>query len=83
MRMYMVNARLSKNLSQAQVARMCDMTRQYYGQLELGKKGVKLPLATATALSKVLDIPLERFAQDKSFLGKEEDEQLCSNNKKR
>ena len=38
MGMYMVNARQAKNLSQSEVARLCDMTRQYYGQLELGKR---------------------------------------------
>lgn len=66
----MVNARQEKNLSQAEVARLCNMTRQYYGQLELGQKGVKLPLQTANTLAKVLGIPLERFLEDKSLMGK-------------
>lgn len=68
MRMYMVNARQDKNLSQAEVARLCNITRQYYGQLELGQKGVKLPLQTASNLAKVLGIPLERFLEDETLM---------------
>ena len=82
----MVNARQAKNLSQSEVARLCDMTRQYYGQLELGKRGIKLPLSTAKSLSKVLDIPLEVFAQDETLLGKNESiyhDAVCYENKKR
>lgn len=85
MRMYMVNARQAKNLSQSEVARLCDMTRQYYGQLELGKKGIKIPLVTVTCLSRVLDIPLEVFAQDKTLMGKNVSiyhDAVCSENKK-
>lgn len=73
MRMFMVNARQEKNLSQAEVARLCNITRQYYGQLELGKKGMKIPLSTATVLSKVLDIPIERFTADETLMGSKYD----------
>jgi transcriptional regulator with XRE-family HTH domain len=53
------NARIKKNLTQAQVAKKLKMSKSNYCNIENGVRGISL--LKGIELSKILDIPLEKI----------------------
>lgn len=56
--------RIGLGLSQKQVALAANISQQYYGHIESGFRGKKLPVATAMAIAAVLHFDWKRFYDD-------------------
>lgn len=52
------------NLTQEQVAVRAHISQQYYGHIESGIRGQKLPVPTAKAIATVLHFNWRRFYDD-------------------
>ncbi|MBR0294608.1 MAG: helix-turn-helix transcriptional regulator [Bacilli bacterium] len=58
-RMYMVNARLKKNLSMRKVAESIGVTHQHYSRIESGYSKGRISLKIMGLIAETLDIPLQ------------------------
>lgn len=68
MRHWLKEARLSKGLKMKEIAKELDVSESYYSSIEAGKRQVKMDMAIASRLSRVLDIPLDVIAVEEDKL---------------
>ena len=64
MKVWLKELREKKSMSQELVASKCGISRQYYGFIETGERGKKLPVPTAKKIAAVLGFDWERFYED-------------------
>ena len=60
-REWLIKARVKKGLRQYQVSELLGISRAFYTQIELGTRGISFE--NAKQISKVLEIPWERFLE--------------------
>ena len=61
MRQWMVDARLAKGLTQAQAAKLLQITESYYCYIENGERQKKMDITLVARLSEVLGVPLNEI----------------------
>ena len=64
MRVWLKQARISKSLSQEQVAKGIGISRAYYTRIERGERGDPLPVNTAKKIAEFLDFDWATFYPD-------------------
>lgn len=60
-RVYMVNARLKKDLSMRKVAALCGLTHQHYSRIESGKSKGRISFKVMGLIAEALEIPINDF----------------------
>ena len=63
MRSWLVNARTSKGLTQAQIAEKIGITESYYCMIENGDRQKKMDITLAAKLSTILEIPISEIVE--------------------
>ena len=66
MRKWLKELREQRGLSQEAVASICGVSRQYYGFIESGERGAKLPVPTAKKIASALEFPWQKFYEDEN-----------------
>ena len=61
MRNWLKELRKQAGLTQQQVADLAGVSQGFYGNIELGKRGHKLPVETAKRIAEVLEFDWQRF----------------------
>lgn len=62
MRKWLIKKRKDKQMSQADVATSCGISRQYYSFVESGERNV--PVKTAKKIAEVLDFDWQKFFEE-------------------
>jgi transcriptional regulator with XRE-family HTH domain len=71
MRVWLKNIREAKMLSQAEVAKMANISQQYYSKIENGNTSLKLPVVTTKKIADVLEFEWTLFYSDENQNSKE------------
>ena len=61
---WLISIREEKGMTQEEVASKCGFSRQYYGFIESGERGTKLPVPTAQKIATALGFDWQRFYED-------------------
>lgn len=70
MREWLINRRKELGLTQAGVAKLAEISREYYTRIESGARGGKLPVTTAMKISSVLQFRWTLFYEGEDSHGK-------------
>ena len=65
MREWLKKIRENIGLTQQEVAEKSDMSQQYYGFIESGERGEKLPVQTAKKIAEVLGFNWQLFYEER------------------